>query len=90
MTAEEVLLSKQHGTNEEWITFTEVEEAMKEYAELKCRKLLEIVAEKAKANVLYDWSGNTGSEYCNEYAVVDKDSILNAVDLKEFCNGSND
>ena len=49
-----------------------IEKAMKEYTELKCKELLEIVAEKAYAQVEYD---------C---AVIDKDSILNAVNLKEF------
>jgi hypothetical protein len=47
-------------------------EAMKEYAYLKCKELLEIVAEKA-----------TVIEYWNDW-YVEKDSILNAVDLKQF------
>lgn len=88
MTAQEIVDHNFYFSKKE--LHADVAALMMEYAELKCRELLEIVAEKAKANVLYDWSGNTGSEYCNEYAVVDKDSILNAVDLKEFCNGSND
>jgi hypothetical protein len=45
---------------------------MKKYAELKCKELLEIVAEKAEI---------TG---CYSSPHIDKDSILNAVDLKEF------
>jgi hypothetical protein len=47
---------------------------MRDYAELKCKELLEIVAEKAEVRL--------GISFCNY--VVDKDSILNAVDLKEF------
>jgi hypothetical protein len=47
---------------------------LKEFAELKCKELLEIVAEKAEVRL--------GISSCNY--VVDKDSILNAVDLKEF------
>ena len=46
--------------------------ALKEFAEQKCKELLEIVAEKAYAQVEYD---------C---AIIGKDSILNAVNLKEF------
>ena len=50
-------------------------EAMCGYAELKCKELLEIVAKKAKINF-----SNSKS---NDYG-IDVDSILNAVDLKEF------
>lgn len=50
----------------------DVQKAMVEFAELKCKELLEIVAEKA-----------TVFEYWNDW-YVDKDSILKAVDLKEF------
>ncbi len=46
---------------------------MKEYAKLKCEELLEIVAEKAESYVI----GGLVSQ-------VDKNSILNAVDLDEF------
>lgn len=60
------------------------EKLMQEYAKLKCQELLEIVAEKAKAEIKYEYSGNTGSEYLDEWAVVDKYSILNAVDLDKF------
>ncbi len=45
---------------------------MNDYAEQKCKELLEIVVKKAYAQVEYD---------C---AVIEKDSILNAVDLKDF------
>ena len=64
----------------------EFEEALKEFAKIKCQELLEIVVEKAKAEIKYEYSGNTGSEYLDEWAVVDKDSILNAVDLEKFCS----
>jgi hypothetical protein len=50
-----------------------LEESLKTFAELKCKELLEIVANLAEVNVLG----------YNDYE-VDKDSILNAVDLKEF------
>ena len=45
---------------------------MQEYARLKCKDLLEIVAEKAKVE-----------EKWEDY-YVNKDSILNAVDLNSF------
>lgn len=66
------------------ISVGEIEGAMKEYAKLKCQELLEIVAEKAEAEIKYEYSGNTGSEYLDEWAVVNKDSILNTVDLDKF------
>ena len=60
-------------------TFEATIQAMKEYAELKCKELLEIVAEKANLIEHEDYN------YPNEYYVeIDKDSILNTVDLKEF------
>jgi uncharacterized sporulation protein YeaH/YhbH (DUF444 family) len=63
-----------------------IENLMQEFAKIKCKELLEIVVEKAKAEIKYEYSGNTGSEYLDEWAVVDKDSILNAVDLEKFCS----
>lgn len=62
---------------------SEIIDAMKEYARLKCEELLKIVAEKAKASIEYTYSGNVG-EYRDEWAIINKDSILNAVDLNEF------
>jgi hypothetical protein len=53
---------------------------LKEFAELKCKELLEIVAEKAK---IKEVNYEDEMEWVN-YTIVDKDSILNAVDLKEF------
>lgn len=55
---------------------------MKKYAKLKCQELLEIVAEEAqiKQEIEYIHSSvGYGSVH-----VIDKDSILNAVDLDEF------
>lgn len=54
----------------------ELAEVMRKYAKQKCKELLEIIAEKAEATIMYD----------GEYASVDKDSILNAVDLDKFCS----
>jgi len=76
MTAEDFLMDRLHevfGEYGETSQFEEVTDIMKEFAEYKCKELLEIVAEKAEVNVL---------NY-NSYE-VDKDSILNAVDLNSF------
>jgi hypothetical protein len=51
---------------------------MKDYAELKCKELLNIVAEKAKTKTDYFGGSFRGD------IIIDKDSILNAVNLKEF------
>lgn len=48
-------------------------DTMRDYAKSKCQELLEIVAEKAEVSF-----NRFGEEY------VDKDSILNAVDLDSF------
>ena len=55
-------------------SFADNVEALQMYAEL----VLENAAEKATATIKYEYSGNTGSEYCDEWAIVDKDSILNS------------
>lgn len=34
-------------------------------------------AEEATAKIETEWDGNTGSEYPNDYAVINKESILN-------------
>jgi len=60
----------------------DVQKAMKEYAKLKCQELLLLVAEKAKVTTI--WEGTIGSEYV-DYD-VDRDSIINAVDLETFCS----
>lgn len=65
-----------------------LEEALKYFAELKCKKLLEIVAKKAKIieseNVVYRIYNTKTNEELFIDIPIDKDSILNAVDLKEF------
>lgn len=79
MTAEHILeewLSQTDKTNLKEGHYFVIKEAMKEYTELKCRELLEIVAEKAKADMNFNFTGNT--------PYVIKSSILNAVDLKNF------
>lgn len=79
MTAEEYMMENMQGAD-----YQEIESALIGFATLKCQELLKIVAEKAKSEIKYEYSGNTGSEYLDEWAVVDKDSILNAVDLDKF------
>jgi hypothetical protein len=90
MTAEEILkewLIQTDQTNLKEGHYFVIKEAMKEFAELKCKELLEIVAEKAKTKTIYESNGQPSSSFPEfEYEVVDKDSILNAVDLKEFIN----
>jgi len=73
---------------EETVCFSkDVQKAMKEYARLKCKELLEIVAKKAKTKTVYEANDQPSSSFGDyEYEVVDKDSILNAVDLEEFCS----
>jgi hypothetical protein len=44
---------------------------MKEFAELKCKELLEILAKKADEAHIGGWD-------------LDRDEVLNAVNLKEF------
>ena len=51
--------------------------AMKE----ACKQVLELAAENAKAEIHTEWEGNTGSEYYTDYAVVNKQSILDTINL---------
>ena len=51
----------------------------KEFALECCRQTLELAAENATAKIEIEWSGNTGSEYCDEDAVVNKQSILDII-----------
>jgi hypothetical protein len=51
---------------------------MNEYAKEKCQELLEIVAEKAETKTVGFPGLNTKT------CAVDRDSILNAVDLDSF------
>ena len=69
MTAEEFTEKYYPEGCRDWM----FEEALSEFAEFKCQELLEIVAEKVEISY-----NRFGEEY------VDKDSILNAVNLKEF------
>ena len=50
---------------------------IKEFAKLHVEAALTEAVEKAK--IKYEYSGNTSSEYCDEY--VDHNSILNAYPL---------
>lgn len=80
MTAKNILtewLSQTDQTNFKEGHYFVIEEAMKEYASLKCQELLEIVTEKVKL----EWI-----DYTNGEVIVNKDSILNAVDLDKFCS----
>jgi hypothetical protein len=56
------------------------EEIMIEFAKLHVESALKEASEKAK--ITYEYSGNTGSEYCDEF--VDKDSILNSYPLDKI------
>jgi len=58
-------------------TYTNIEQFMIEFAKLHVQAALKEASEKAK--IKYEYSGNTGSEYCDEY--VDHNSILNAYPL---------
>jgi hypothetical protein len=64
-------LSQTDQTNFKEGYYFVIEEAMKEYAELKCKELLKIVAEKADKAHVGGWD-------------LDRDEVLSAVDLKEF------
>jgi len=82
MTAED-LLEKDYfhlvlDSRDSNISVGEIQGAMREYATLKCKELLEIVAEKAELD--YEKYDNYDAQSCE----INKDSILNAVDLKEF------
>jgi hypothetical protein len=70
-TAEEFLIDKGYSG---FAKHTLVKEWMKEFAKLHVEAALKEASEKAK--ITYEYSGNTGSEYCDEF--VDKDSILNS------------
>ena len=50
----------------------DIERAMQDYATMKCKELLEIVAEKADKAHVGGWD-------------LDRDEVLNAVDLNSFC-----
>ena len=53
---------------------------MIDFAKLHVEAALKEASENAK--IRYDYSGNTGSEYCDEF--VDIDSILNSYPLDKI------
>ena len=78
---------------EETVCFSkDVQKAMKEYTKLKCQELLLLVAEKATIRHTFTSAidGKTIHSYDkifsteNSMFTIDKDSILNAVDLETF------
>ena len=69
-------LSQTDQTNFKEGHYFVIEEAMKEYARIKCEELLLLVAEKAEIS----GCSKVGGYYIN------KNSILNAVDLEKFCS----
>jgi hypothetical protein len=86
MTAEEILKDKA-GDAWEFTYNCEVVpvDYAKDFARLKCQELLEIVAEKAKTKTIWESDGQPSSSFPDSYyEVIDKDSILNAVDLNSF------
>lgn len=58
-----------------------VEELIKRIQLETIEATVKLCAEKAKAEVKYEYSGNTGSEYCDTYAIANKDSILNCLEI---------
>lgn len=94
MTAEEF---KKEWCNGFSLDNDQIENLMKEYAKLKCEELLKIVAEKSEIIIekrpqygkSRKWQKVKKDELVDllDYEVshsVNKDSILNAVDLNEF------
>ena len=68
----------------------DIEDVVLGYTKLKCQELLLLVAEKAR--IIED--GDVDNPY-EEYFLdlggslrVDKDSILNVIDLEKFCGGT--
>jgi len=100
MSAEEILeewLSQTDQTNLKDGHYFVIKEAMIEFAELKCKELLNIVAEKAETKLekrsqygkYRKWQKVKDDEEFDlfDYEMrtsVDKKTILNAVNLKEF------
>lgn len=81
MTTQEFIEKNYPNGCGDWMLDT----ALQEYAKIKCQELLEIVAEKAKTKSIYPhYVINEYDEF--EHTIVDKDSILNCVDLENFCS----
>ena len=86
MTTEQYLLNNRVEVFGEYGDTSQMEEfakAMQEYTRIKCKELLEIVAEKAEVKTVSIPNG-LNIKTC----VVDKDSILNVIDLEKFCGGT--
>lgn len=72
-------IGKYNDNDISFLTIESILAAMKEAV----KQALELAAENATAKIQQEWSGNTGSEYCDEYAVVNKKSILNIINQIE-------
>jgi len=90
-------LSQTDQTNLKEGHYFVIEQAMKEYAKLKCQELLEIVVDNAMIETNNDCYGKkvvkstsfTEREQgfsSTTFISVDKDSIFNSVDLDSFCS----
>ena len=93
MRAEQYLLDNRVEVFGEYGDTSQMEEfakAMKEYTRIKCQELLEIVAEKAKVGSDWKYKGGDSNILGNYTKTlvykVNKNSILNAVDLEKFCS----
>jgi hypothetical protein len=80
MTAEELFGEHFNGLHYDDITSMCIENYAKDFARLKCQELLEIVAEKASKMEATIYINPTAPRY----ARLNKESILNAVDLNSF------
>ena len=82
-TAEEFLENIGVKTNQNGLnTYLkgDVKHAMIEFAKMHVEEALKKASKKA--TISYEYSGNTGSEYCDEF--VNKQSILNAYPLENI------
>lgn len=97
MTAEQYLLNNRVEVFGEYGDTSQMEEfakAMQEYTRIKCQELLEIVAEKVNIRHTFTSAidGKTTHSYDkifsteNSMFTIDKDSLVNVVDLEKFCS----
>jgi len=77
---EKILTAKEFIETHNRLNDSSTELLMIEFAKLHVAAALKEASEKAK--ITYDYSGNTGSEYCDEF--VDIDSILNSYPLDKI------
>lgn len=89
MTAKEIISNKEqsgfecgYASDVYYHTKKDIEEMLQEYAKIKCAELLEIVAEKAETREMFI-NGSSGGWY-DKVGKVNKDSILNSVNLETF------